>query len=297
MHDRELYIIADVRIEIQSDLNFPITLGRYEEYCSTDKESDYIVKVIRTRSTEEISSKLKNILYASPWSHFYLDSSGTTWELFFYDNLYYAALEMHENHSVLYHLGGNLILDMVDRYRYNPITLLAVENILIRFNTILLHSCHIKYGGKSILFTAPSGVGKSTQGALWEKYLGAEVINGDRTAIRRKEGVWLSYGVPMCGTSGIHLNKKVELGAIIILEQAEANRIIELPPWEKFKRLYSQTHVYPWKQDFVREVICIVEKLVSEIPIYLYQCTKEPEAAYELRLFLEGKGVFDEQKK
>ena len=54
----------------------------------------------------------------------------------------------------------------------------------------------IRWQGRGILFSAPSGTGKSTQANLWVQHQGAEVINGDRAALRQVGGRWQAFGLP-----------------------------------------------------------------------------------------------------
>ena len=67
---------------------------------------------------------------------------------------------------------------------YKIFNALALEKVLIAHESIILHASYVNYNGKAILFTAPSGTGKSTQAALWEEYKGAEIVNGDRVIIQ-----------------------------------------------------------------------------------------------------------------
>ena len=55
---------------------------------------------------------------------------------------------------------------------------MMLEHFVINRGGILLHSSFIKLGERAILFTAPSGVGKSTQARLWCELEGAELVDG-----------------------------------------------------------------------------------------------------------------------
>ncbi|MDO4978494.1 MAG: hypothetical protein Q4E53_14690 [Eubacteriales bacterium] len=79
--------------------------------------------------------------------------------------------------------------------------LLTFEKYLLQRQAFILHSCYVSYQNEGIAFTAPSGTGKSTQGALWEKYGQGEVINGDRSILQYKEGKWYIHSLPFCGSS------------------------------------------------------------------------------------------------
>ena len=48
-------------------------------------------------------------------------------------------------------------------------------------DAMVLHCSVLKVKSGVILFSGPSGIGKSTQAGLWTKYRKARVINGDRT--------------------------------------------------------------------------------------------------------------------
>lgn len=67
----------------------------------------------------------------------------------------------------------------------NICDLLGLERLLLSRQGLLLHASFIRWQDRGILFSAPSGTGKSTQADLWVRHRGAEVINGDRAALRR----------------------------------------------------------------------------------------------------------------
>ena len=57
-------------------------------------------------------------------------------------------------------------------------------DILAGYGQLVLHSSYVlTQSGAAVLFSGPSGIGKSTQAALWQQYAGADVINGDRTLL------------------------------------------------------------------------------------------------------------------
>src|SRR5699024_19054 len=81
----------------------------------------------------------------------------------------------------------------------NICDLLGLERLLLSRQGLLLHASFIRWQARGILFSAPSGTGKSTQADLWVRHRGAEVINGDRAALRRSAGRWRAYGLPYAG--------------------------------------------------------------------------------------------------
>ncbi len=78
---------------------------------------------------------------------------------------------------------------------------------ILKYNAIFLHSSAILYKGKAYLFSADSGVGKSTHTKLWIKKFGAEnvqIINDDKPIIRFIDNDWYVYGSPFDGGTGIN---------------------------------------------------------------------------------------------
>ncbi|MDO4555763.1 MAG: hypothetical protein Q4B70_11530 [Lachnospiraceae bacterium] len=164
---------------------------------------------------------------------------------------------------------------------------ISLEHILNREQIFILHSSYIRWRKKSILFTAPSGTGKSTQAQLWNKYEKVDIINGDRTAIGTKEDNFYSYGIPFCGSSDISKNVTCPLGAVVVLRQAKNNSIVRLTDLEAFKYIYSETIVHSWDPEYVEICMEKIEKLVKSVPVYLLFCRPDREAVEVLKNELE----------
>lgn len=114
---------------------------------------------------------------------------------------------------------------------------------VIRFHTMLIHSSALILDGKAYLFSAGSGVGKSTHTQLWLSRFGdrVHIMNDDKPVVRIcDEGVF-ACGTPFDGGSGIALNESYPLGAIIFLERGERNAVRIPGSKEIIQRLYFQT--------------------------------------------------------
>lgn len=163
-------------------------------------------------------------------------------------------------------------------YSLNFTNMLGIETLLSKKHGFMLHSSFIKWKNKGILFSAPSGTGKSTQADLWAQYENAEIINGDKAGVRKVEGKWKVYGLPHAGTSGIYKNKSADLNAIIILRQAKENNINKLNLGQAISLLYQECFVHRWDKEFVERILDTLQELAREIPIYLLQCKPDQGA-------------------
>lgn len=173
-------------------------------------------------------------------------------------------------------------------YSRNICDILGLESLLLRHEGLLLHASFIRWQGQGVLFTAPSGTGKSTQADLWAQYEQAEIINGDRAALRRIGGAWSAWGLPYAGSSGIYRNEGAPLKGIIILQQASENRISRPAPAQIIRYLYPEVSVHHWDPSFVDQVIDRLMELVAEIPVYLLECRPDREAVELVRKTLFG---------
>lgn len=168
-------------------------------------------------------------------------------------------------------------------YSRNIVEHLGLEMLLRLNGGILLHTSLVRWKNQGILFTAPSGTGKSTQADLWKNYEFAEILNGDRAAIRFVNGKWLAYGLPYAGSSGIYKNENVEIAAIIVLHQANENRIRKLAPQEAIVHLYPETMIHRWDKEFIEDSFEKIMSLIETIPVYFLECLPDEGAVALVR--------------
>ena len=169
----------------------------------------------------------------------------------------------------------------------NPLFFFNLEEFLIDYNAIILHSAVISIHGKAIAFTAPSQTGKSTQADLWHKHKNAEILNGDRGLIRYQENYQI-YGSPYAGSSHIYVNKSAPLKAIIVLKQASYNKVRRIKGKEAYMHLISQTSLSMWNKETVEKQSLWLSNLIASVPVYLLECMPDEEAVEILYKELEG---------
>lgn len=160
----------------------------------------------------------------------------------------------------------------------NPLQYVVLSEFLIHHNAVILHSSLIDVDGKGIVFTAPSQVGKSTQANLWEQYRHAEILNGDRAIIRKQVEGYIAYGSPFAGSSAIYKNRSTQLETIVVLKQAEENRVRKIGAKEAFLNLLSQISLLQGSKNSVDAHMEWLLQWMEQVPVYLLECRPDEEA-------------------
>lgn len=155
---------------------------------------------------------------------------------------------------------------------------LGFEGLLIRHDRVCFHASCIRTDRGGILFSGPSGIGKSTQADLWRKYRGAGLINGDRPILQRTEAGFLAWGSPYAGSSRCFVNDSVPVTALVFLAQERENRIRRLGPGEAFRRIYSGLTVYSWDREFMERACGLAAELAEGTPCYELGCRPDVSA-------------------
>ena len=224
-------------------------------------------------------------------------TSGGCWrgaEYYVYDEceLYiYHASELDKKPFAVTHFreDGNVSLLYLSEYEHyftgssGIFNRIGAEQLLLQHNRLMLHASFIKYKEKAILFSAPSGTGKSTQAELWRRTMSAEIINGDRAAVGFKDEEWTAWGMPYAGTSGIYRNESAPIHAIVVLRQAKKNRICRLSDIDAVRYLYPEVTIHQWDAKYVEKVTDLLTKHISVVPVFLLECLPDESAVLVLQ--------------
>lgn len=163
----------------------------------------------------------------------------------------------------------------------------GIFDIFAERGMLVLHSAYIvTRAGEAILFSGPSGVGKSTQAALWERCAGARVVNGDRALV--DVGKKTANGIFYSGTSGISENVTAPIRAIVLLGQGSENRVFVPSPQAAFAGVLSQCAYYEWDACSAEQMTECVARLVSDVPVLRMDCLPDATAVEALRGKLGG---------
>ena len=145
---------------------------------------------------------------------------------------------------------------------------------------LALHSASLLYQGKAWLFSGHSGMGKSTHTNLWHELFQTPLLNGDLNLLGQKDGRFLVYGLPWCGTSEIFTTETQKLGGIVLLgRDPEKDFIQELSAGEKTVRVMQRLISPCWSEEQLSENLAFSEALAENLPVLSFLCTKNPSAA------------------
>lgn len=155
---------------------------------------------------------------------------------------------------------------------------MELQHHLVRRGGFLLHASYIDVNGEAILFTAPSGTGKSTQASLWCSLRGAELINGDRAAVTVEETGVNAWGVPYSGSSLVRKNENRPLKAVVFLSQAKKTTVSPLEGMAAFRKIWEGCGVNTWDPEDMNLCAQTVMNMLSRVPVYHLACTPDESA-------------------
>ena len=158
---------------------------------------------------------------------------------------------------------------------------IALPHVLLKKDRMILHASYICHEGRGIIFTAPSGTGKSTQADLWHDHRGSEILNGDRAVIGLHEGIPYAFGFPMSGSSPYCENRNLPLCCVVCLHQGPENVIRRLKGREALRVLLNGTYSDPKHPGDLARNMEVALTLLS-VPIFELTCRPDVGAVEAL---------------
>jgi len=154
---------------------------------------------------------------------------------------------------------------------------ITLNELLPSLDRLMMHGVAIECDGKGFIFTAESGVGKSTHAQLWQNYLGEGrvlVINGDKPILWfREDGEILVCGTPWNGKENLDENRCLPLHGICLLKRlAECPgenipSITQASREDAFEFLLHQIFL-PTNSEAQLKTFRLIEKLYENVPVY-----------------------------
>jgi len=142
---------------------------------------------------------------------------------------------------------------------------LAMNNIFIFHGS----SIYVDNLNNGFVFTAKSGVGKSTHVSLLKKTYGDRVnfVNDDKPFISINNNKIYIYGSPWSGKGNLSNNVKARLRGIFLINRSLTNKIEKIAPSEAFEALIKQIH-FPDGLIKTNNGIELIKSIIKDVPIF-----------------------------
>lgn len=150
-----------------------------------------------------------------------------------------------------------------------------------------IHGSAIQYQSQAIIFSGPSGIGKSTHVEYWKsKDPNIQIINDDKPLLSFENGTVFVSGSPWSGKTKINQNRSLPLRTIVFLEQGTSNHVEKLESSDKLQ--YLMRNINRPRQDVLWEKVKgIIEFLLSDIPMYKATVTNSEESVNVVKIAIE----------
>lgn len=173
----------------------------------------------------------------------------------------------------------------LSRFALNNSLMVLYALATASLGTALFHSAVVTYGGRGYMFLGKSGTGKSTHARLWLKHnAGSDLLNDDNPVVRIFESTDGSkdvrvYGSPWSGKTPCYRNEEVEIGGIVLLEQAPFNKIVRLRGVEAYAALITSISGARWERGVADGLHATENGLAMNVPVWFLKCLPDEEAA------------------
>lgn len=275
-YHQETLQVAGISFRIESAL--PLHMEqKFRAFCREDDAPGY---TIRLRCVEVLPELPETVVHAELNYRVHRAVDGAYLTAFSnppWDHTVYAAAAFDYDHGLIRvdHLESGIpyLSDANNLFSH-----LNFEELLLRKGRLCLHASCVDTPLGGILFSGPSGIGKSTQSDLWRRYRGGVPINGDRPILSRDGGNWLAWGSPYAGSSDCHVNANCPVRAIVMLGKGAQCKLRKLSVAEAFRKVWSGVTVHSWDESYVTAALGLTQDLVEAVPVYELICTPDERA-------------------
>ncbi len=285
--------IADIPITIDTDMSLPME-DAFRPFLTEAPEPPRYTAVFR--QVASLPPFPETVIWEDHCCRVHPDGHGGFLRTFFdepRDRAPYAV-------ATYDYAAGRICIRYLERGRVcvselsNSFFHLGIEALLIGENRVCFHASCIRTAFGGILFSGPSGVGKSTQADLWCSMRNACLINGDRPILGRAPstpGAWLAWGSPYAGSSRCYVNESVPVSAIVMLSQAPVCTVERLPAGRALRAVFSGITVNSYSESFMTAAFDMATAIQADVPVYQMACTPDENAVQALEKRLAEDGI------
>lgn len=146
------------------------------------------------------------------------------------------------------------------------------------YQRFVIHGAGIAYRNQGYLFCAPSGTGKTTHIALWQRYAkDVSIINGDKPILWMQGDQIFMCGTPWAGKEDWQSNQWVPLRKLCFLKQGKENRMISICAKQALSRMLQQIYL-PKDQVALCSSFALLDQLLRKCSFYELSCDISKEA-------------------
>lgn len=191
-----------------------------------------------------------------------------------------SDIDFERNKSALEaKLEGRPVFDFTAEYLETLAVYRKIAEKMLDYDAFLMHGAAVALNGEAYLFTAPSGVGKTTHTRFWlQTYPDAFMVNGDKPLIRFIDKKAFVCGTPWAGKEGLNRNVIVPLKAICMLFRGKENSISHTNWGEVFPLVIGQTY-RPNDGENMKKTLELVRQIGETTRFYTLYCNLNPDAA------------------
>ena len=156
-----------------------------------------------------------------------------------------------------------------------------IAEVLPRYDAVVFHGSVLEMDGKSYIFTARSGVGKTTHSRLWLDEFGDKVriLNGDKPILRLIDGKVYACGTPWRGQEYYGVNAISPLAGVAFLSRGEVNKAKQIEVHNAVMRFVSQMYLDRTNTSNLLATIQLADKILSSVRLIDLECNMDREAA------------------
>ncbi len=283
------YLIAGYKLELQGEANDYLK-EKMKEYESDFFISDMtIAYYVKDRIDVDVSDLDIKGAGRFAWHTDEADSLVSAYTYSETYGLYLAQIKWNKefNRAEIYAIDSCLLGGPSIDVKLFGLVGQAFYYMLMMHHAFVIHASAISYKGSAILFSAPSGTGKSTQTLMWQKAFSDVIcINDDNPVLRIIDDEVYVYGTPWAGKNSINANIVSKLRAIICIEQYEKIEISGLQGADAFFRLYNEINK-PVLENMLNVYMDDLSALCCLADVYLMKCNLTEDTVYRVKELLE----------
>lgn len=150
---------------------------------------------------------------------------------------------------------------------------------LLKHNGIFLHASCVVYQNYAYLFSASSGVGKSTHTSIWCKVLkGAFILDDDKPALKFDGNTLYAYGTPFSGKTNQSINARYPVAGVAFINRSPINEIKNITTKEALIHFINQT-MTPHDENRYDLMVPILNRILATTPFFTFCANMDDEAA------------------